>query len=292
MRKYRLSDRVETDTSRLRVDLVKRVADGVRFLSPKSKNGNTYPTLGKQFKKYDRARVFLNHDLNSVKAGRQRDIRLWAATVSDPDANGYCKVRFNKNKAGDYLMQLMNDSPDLFGMSPTHVCETEIGPEGKTVKDIISVVSVDAVLNPATTSSIFEEIMAEESPEVVKSCQELLGEAMAAAARDGEHDLAAKILKLLKKSGEADAPDEAEEADADEAASPVTEEVATPSLAAQLADALKRLAKVEEATKKPRRVPRSVEQQAVTEEVATGSPAVPTLTGGATLEQARAYWAS
>lgn len=129
---------------------------GVKTLGLESKNGRSYPrsTLEKAVQLYDGAKVNVNH------ASGPRDYRDRMGSLHNPriESDGiYTDFHFNpKHQLAEQICWDAEHAPENVGFS--HVVDAKVARKnGKiVVEEIISVVSVDLVADPATTNGLFE----------------------------------------------------------------------------------------------------------------------------------------
>lgn len=204
----------------IRVDWDKGIIYDAWILGYKSKNRRDYPKKVLEARQglYEGAQVYEDHDYERAK-GKKPAARpmkeLGGVTQAVYHASDGLRGNIicdKESPAGRRILNAAKLYPEKFGLSPLHTIVTTKRPDGwETVQDILAVTSVDVVTRPATTRGLFEAIQMDEQ-EVKETCEELLGKAMAAAAAEGNHDMAAKILKLMKKeSGGGEAPAEGKE---------------------------------------------------------------------------------
>ncbi len=294
-------------------------------LGKQSRNKRHYPdeVLQRRHLLYEAAQVFIDHDMATVKKGGTRPMHELGGIIRDvrfaPDGLRANLHYLKDTKAGQMILNAAKTAPDKFGLSPMHRIEGWKQSNGsELIKDILEVHSVDVVTRPASTKGLWESVMDSEE-EVDADCATLLGLAMAAAAKEGNHDLATKILKLMKKehgAGEGEPGEEGEPPDAEEesvTASPQAQQevvtllgtyqhmasesqfdelAALPTTKARIAAIIKmKTFKRPAAAKLP--APRSgarVAVEAVEDKPAKAGEAVPLASEGATTEQIQAWY--
>ena len=187
------------------VDAKEGVVRGVKVLGFKSRNGRTYlpKAVAEAQSKYEGTRVNIDHPLTegeprsyADRFGSLRDVRLQKDGL-------YADLHYNPHHAlASQFAYDAEHSPENVGLSH-HVEAKARRTNGQMeVESITSVVSVDLVADPATTSSLFESKeheMSELTIEVIKEQHsELYEEIRATITEDLKGQLAACEAKVAK----------------------------------------------------------------------------------------------
>ncbi|MGC1272389.1 MAG: hypothetical protein WBC44_01685 [Planctomycetaceae bacterium] len=135
----------------------------VALAGTESKNGYRYreTALRTASSLYENTPVFLDHP-TSVQRPRDRSARDLAGSVANVRFDGgrlRGDIRTLDTEAGRTLLALAEADGPGVGMS--HVVLAERSPDGSTVERIVEVISVDAVVFPATTQSFRESVSGE-----------------------------------------------------------------------------------------------------------------------------------
>lgn len=142
----------------LKVDFAGRVVSDVVLSGPVSRNGHRYSVeaLQQAAPLYDHKPVFLDHAPNLAKPF-ERSMRDLVGTVLQPRYEGE-RIRGDihvlDTEAGRTFLALVESGNPAVGMS--HVVLAQRGRDPQTVERIHDVVSVDAVVFPATTHGLRE----------------------------------------------------------------------------------------------------------------------------------------
>jgi hypothetical protein len=142
----------------LRVDFATRVVTDVVLSGPVSRNGHRYTAeaLAAAAPLYDRKPVFLDHAPNLTRPF-ERSMRDLVGTVLQPRFEAE-RVRGDiqvlDTEAGRTFLALIDSGNPAVGMS--HVVLAQRGRDPQIVERIHDVVSVDAVVFPATTHGLRE----------------------------------------------------------------------------------------------------------------------------------------
>ncbi len=125
-----------------------------------SKNGHRYANaaLREAAALYDRKPVFLDHAANLAKPFDRsaRDLAGWIAEASYADGRIEGNIQLLDTEAGRTLLALMSSETPAVGMS--HVILARKSADGTLVETIHDVISVDAVVFPATTAGFREQM--------------------------------------------------------------------------------------------------------------------------------------
>lgn len=142
----------------LSVDSRQRLVGNVALAGPHSRNGYTYSeeALTRSVPLYEQKPVFLDH---SSRPGRptERSTRDLVGTVIRPRfENGKVRgdIQVLDTESGRLFLQLVEADAPGVGMS--HVVLARRSHDGTTIAAIEDVISVDVVVNPATTTTFRE----------------------------------------------------------------------------------------------------------------------------------------
>lgn len=140
------------------VRLEERVVSHVLLSGGTSKNGHRYSeaALREAAALYDRKPVFLDHAANLAKPydRSMRDLAGWIVEARHVDGRIRGEIQVLDTEAGRTLLALMTSETPAIGMS--HVILARKSADGALVERIHDVISVDAVVFPATTTGIRE----------------------------------------------------------------------------------------------------------------------------------------
>ncbi len=145
-------------TEAFHVQLEERVVSNVLFSGGTSKNGHRYSetALREAAALYDRKPVFLDHAANLAKPydRSMRDLAGWIVEARHVDGRIQGEIQVLETEAGRTLLALMTSETPAVGMS--HVILARKSADGTLVEKIHDVISVDAVVFPATTTGFRE----------------------------------------------------------------------------------------------------------------------------------------
>ncbi|MFG0332705.1 MAG: hypothetical protein ACF8TS_05010 [Maioricimonas sp. JB049] len=152
----------------LSVDRDQRIVRNVALTGRHSKNGYTYSeaALSAAVSLYDGKPVFLDHAADRTRSHERSTRDLVGSVVDSRFENGriHGDIRVLDTESGRTFLALVEGETPGVGMS--HVVLAERSPDGNCVERIHDVVSVDAVVNPATTTTFRETIKIDEGPEL------------------------------------------------------------------------------------------------------------------------------
>lgn len=185
--------------SEARVERAARLVRNVALAGPESKNGYRYAdaALRSGAALYDRKPVFLDH-AGDPRRPHERSTRDLVGSISEPRFEGgriRGDIQVLDTEAGQTFLSLVESDAPGVGMS--HVVLAERGGDGTVVERIHDVISVDAVVGPATTTTFRESIdptTGDEAPAI-----ELL-----AGLRAERDRLAARVAVLERQQADAD----------------------------------------------------------------------------------------
>jgi hypothetical protein len=172
-----------------------RFVRNVALAGRESRNGYVYSesALREAVSLYDRKPVFLDHAPDRGKPQERSTRDLVGSIVNARYEGGRIRgdIRVLETESGQTFLSLVQSDTPGVGMS--HVVLAERGADGLTVERIRDVISVDAVVGPATTRT-FRESAEEVGTTRRDEHGELLGEISALRARRDE--LAAEVARL------------------------------------------------------------------------------------------------
>ncbi|MEX0701173.1 MAG: hypothetical protein WD069_03680 [Planctomycetales bacterium] len=154
----------------LEIDRDARLIKNVALAGLESKNGYRYSAeaLRNAVPLYENKPVFLDHAANARRPFERSTRDLVGSIVAARFAGGRIRgdIRVVDTEAGRTFLALAETSGPAVGMS--HVVLAEKSGDGTLVERIVEVVSVDAVVFPATTASFREQTDAGERAEEVR----------------------------------------------------------------------------------------------------------------------------
>jgi len=162
-----LNERFENWNDQLTVDLENHLVLNVALAGQLSRNGYEYSpeALAAAVPLYESKPVFLDH--SSVR-GRplERSTRDLVGSITNPRfVSGRIRgdIRVLETESGQMFLKLVESRAPNVGMS--HVVLAERSGDGKQVQKISDVLSVDVVINPATTRTFTESMATTEMTE-------------------------------------------------------------------------------------------------------------------------------
>lgn len=192
--------------SEARVDRGARLVRNVALAGPASKNGYRYAesALRDGAALYERKPVFLDHAADPRRP-QERSTRDLVGSVIHPRFEGgriRGDIQVLDTEAGQTFLSLVESDAPGVGMS--HVVLAERGGDGTLVERIHDVISVDAVIGPATTTT-FRESVASEGGAIGAAVETVVGAEQELAALRRERDaLAARLAELERRQSESD----------------------------------------------------------------------------------------
>jgi len=206
-----------------RIDRDAGIIRGVRILGLSSKNGRRYlrEAIEKAIPLYEGARVYLDHKELGDRSVRERWGKLENVRL-DADGGLVGDLRYLKEH---------NDTPGILeaaetfediGLSHDSLGRSRMEGGERVIYEIVKVNSVDLVEKPATTESLWENVMSKKK--VKKNLLAVLRESRA------KSPVAASLLRRLTEMGAAD-PAMADEMGIDDMEVEVEEEAADPAAA-------------------------------------------------------------
>ncbi|MEZ6065168.1 MAG: hypothetical protein R3B90_05560 [Planctomycetaceae bacterium] len=165
----------------IEVDAAHRIVRNVALAGTESRNGYTYhaDALAAAAHLYDRKPVFLDHAANRLMP-HDRSTRDLVGSITNPRFEGgriRGDIRVLDTDSGRTFLALVDSDTPGIGMS--HVVLAQRSLDGSNVESIADVLSVDAVVAPATTSTFRESTTTSTPVVVTPSCQ---GDARAVTA--------------------------------------------------------------------------------------------------------------
>src|SRR5687768_16950739 len=147
------------NTQEMRVDRENRIVLNVALTGPESTNGYRYSELAliEGLPLYENRPVFLDHPQSQGQPHRRSTRDLVGSVVNVRYEHGRIRgdIRVIDTEAGGTFLALAESNGPAVGMS--HVILAQKSADGKIVEKIHEVVSVDAVVFPATTKSFHEQ---------------------------------------------------------------------------------------------------------------------------------------
>lgn len=147
-----------TDDLEIRLD--ERMLGNVQLTGAASKNGHSYSTqaLEDAARLYAKKPVFLDHaaNLNRPLDRSARDLAGWVVEARYLEGRIRGDIQLLDTEAGRTLLALMSADTPAVGMS--HVILARKNSDGSVVERIHDVISVDAVVFPATTAGMRESV--------------------------------------------------------------------------------------------------------------------------------------
>ncbi|MBL8850823.1 MAG: hypothetical protein JNG89_14170 [Planctomycetaceae bacterium] len=183
--------------SEARVERSARLVRNVALAGPASRNGYRYAesALRDGAALYDRKPVFLDHAADS-KRPQERSTRDLVGSVVHPrfeDGRIRGDIQVLDTEAGQTFLSLVESDAPGVGMS--HVVLAERGGDGTVVERIHDVLSVDAVIGPATTTTFRESL----DPATTDAAAANASEARLAAVLLERDELAARVAVLERR---------------------------------------------------------------------------------------------
>jgi hypothetical protein len=156
-----LHDRTQRESA-LRIDRAAHRLRGVKILGFTSTNGRTYEreAVRRALKLYEGARVNVNHPASAALAPRDYHDRLGSLVEVrlDEEQGLFGDLFYNpKHPLAEQLLWDAEHAPHHVGLSHNVLARTTRRNDATVVTEIVAVVSVDLVADPATTRGLFEE---------------------------------------------------------------------------------------------------------------------------------------
>ena len=158
-------------TREVEIDPANRIVRNVALTGRESKNGYRYSeqALIEGLPLYENKPVFLDHPQSRTQPHQRSTRDLVGSVVNVRYENGRVRgdIRVIDTEAGRTFLALAESNGPAVGMS--HVILAEKSADGSQVERIHEVVSVDAVVFPATTNSFHEQHAADGSESSLQS---------------------------------------------------------------------------------------------------------------------------
>lgn len=146
--------------NQLTIDAEQRLVRNVALTSQHSKNGYQYTTEALQAAAplYDSKPVFLDHAPDRLRPQERSTRDLVGSIINPRFEQGRIRgdIRVVETASGETFLKLLDLNTPGVGMS--HVVRARRSSEKNMVEEIVEVISVDVVVNPATTSTFRESI--------------------------------------------------------------------------------------------------------------------------------------
>ena len=173
-----------------------RLVRNVALAGRESRNGYVYSesALREAVGLYERKPVFLDHGADRGRPQERSTRDLVGSIVNPRYEEGRIRgdIRVLETESGETFLALVESETPGVGMS--HVVLAERAADGLTVERIRDVISVDAVVGPATTRTFRESVESDEAARLAER-GELLAEIAALQARRDE--LAGEVSQLV-----------------------------------------------------------------------------------------------
>ncbi len=164
-----LTEKCEDWAGQLTVDDDNRLVRNIALSGTISRNGYTYSeqSLQDAVALYADKPVFLDHAADKTRPHERSTKDLVGSIVSPRYIDGRIRgdIRVLETDSGHTFLKLVNSKSPGVGMS--HVVLAQRSADGSTVLKIEDVISVDAVINPATTNT-FHESEQTTDPEIAR----------------------------------------------------------------------------------------------------------------------------
>ncbi|MEZ6056541.1 MAG: hypothetical protein R3C01_07540 [Planctomycetaceae bacterium] len=155
-----LTERLHDWHQDLTVDRTSRLVKNVALTGRDSKNGYRYSEAALQAAvvMYDHKPVFLDHAADKNRPHERSTRDLVGSIVNPRFESGRIRgdIRVLDTESGRHFLAMAEADTPGVGMS--HVVVARRSADGQTVEQIADVVSVDAVINPATTTTFKESV--------------------------------------------------------------------------------------------------------------------------------------
>ena len=153
-----LTERCHDWNQNLSIDAQQRLVQNVALTGLKSRNGYSYSesSLRDAVHLYEGKPVFLDHAPDHSRPHDRSTRDLVGSVTNTTFAEGRIRgdIRVLDTESGQTFLKLLEiDSP---GVGMSHVVRARRSTDGTSVEQIADVISVDAVINPATTSMFRE----------------------------------------------------------------------------------------------------------------------------------------
>lgn len=175
------------------------IIKGVKLLGEVSRNGRRYPqsTRIRAMKMMEGLKVNLNHadKRNPETTVESRIGKL--VNVREENNGTYADFHFlTSHPFAAQIIEASQRMPEVYGFSINGAGTVKKNKAGELiVENIDSLRSIDLVADAGTVKSLFESADAPEA----KSCEQLIGELIAALVAEGKEDAVKDVIKLKKK---------------------------------------------------------------------------------------------
>lgn len=202
MQATQLSERLSDWNTALSVDSKSRIVGNVALTGSDSRNGYRYSesALRDALPLYDHKPVFLDH-ANDRSRPRDRSTRDLVGSITNPRfESGRIRgdIHVLDTESGRTFLTLAASNAPGVGMS--HVVLARRSHDGATVESIDDVVSVDAVINPATTTTFQESTNSTPSVESTSPGNDQTKAESSSDSRD--HQLEVALLEVAELTDE------------------------------------------------------------------------------------------
>lgn len=165
---HTFTERFQMNREGLVVDVEKGTISGVRLCGEHSANGRRYPksAFTDAVEKYEGKKSYYGHG-----NGGERELNSLAAKIvnvtidSDGLPRGTLQV-FKAHKDAALLFEVANTAPEAIGMSHVADCKSRYQGGIEIIESIVSVKSVDIVMDPATNPKGFAESKGKTMPKI------------------------------------------------------------------------------------------------------------------------------
>lgn len=207
MRQMTLQERFDNWNDEVRIDAENRMVLNVALAGPVSRNGYRYTddALASATELYANKPVFLDHATQRQRP-HDRSTRDLVGSIQNPRFIGgriRGDIRVLETESGNLFLKLVEAGPPGVGMS--HVVVAARSADGSTVEEIRDVISVDAVIHPATTTTFSESSQEPEAADTVtalkRECEQLQTELEALRRECQQLRTRESVRQMLAASG-------------------------------------------------------------------------------------------
>ena len=160
MESIRLTERATNWHDQVEVNRPLRLVRNVALAGPASRNGYRYSETSLQaaVPLYENKPVFLDHAANRQRPLDRGTRDLVGTIINCQFVDGRIRgdIRVLQTESGETFLNLVQSDAPGVGMS--HVVLARRSADGKSVEEISEVLSVDVVINPATTQTFRESL--------------------------------------------------------------------------------------------------------------------------------------
>lgn len=156
-----LGERVtRPSSSALRIDREQQILYGVKILGPESLNRRRYTpeAIASGRTRYENAKVYTDHPERKGQARKVEELLGWLINVREEQGCLYADLKYLKSHpAHAMLLEVAERNPSVLGFSHNARGDVETLEDGtEVIHQILEVISVDLVTDPATTNGLFE----------------------------------------------------------------------------------------------------------------------------------------